>query len=112
MATYIVKENQLLNDIALEWYGDHDRGMVDIINRNPHITTPTQNVFEGDEIEVGIPFNREIAEQLQLQGVATRTSENIYRGIGYDLISECATEEEDLIDQDARLCPRNAIIVG
>ena len=112
MATYIVKENQLLNDIALEWYGDHDRGMVDLINRNPQLTSPTQNVFVGEVLDVGPPFNAEVAEQLQLQGVATRRSTDIYRGIGYDLISECATEEEDLIDQDARLCPRNAIIVG
>ena len=86
MATYRVKVNQLLNDIAIEHYGDHDRGMVALLQMNPRLNGPTDNVFEGDMLEVGPPFNSQVASQARIVGVATRTSDNIYRGIGYDLI--------------------------
>ena len=112
MPTYVVKENQLLNDIAIEYYGDHDRGMVDLLARNTQLLGPTANVFAGDVLNVGNPINRDIINRIGGATVSTRRSEDIYRGIGYDVISECSTEEEDLIDMDNRFCPRNAMTVG
>ena len=86
--------------------------MVALLQMNPQLNGPTANVFEGEELEVGVPFNSQVSSQARIVGVATRTADNIYRGIGYDLISECSTGEDALIDSDSRLCPYNSLIVG
>ena len=111
MATYIVKENQLLNDIAVEHYGDHDRGMVDLINRNPQLRGYTDNVLVRQELNVGEPFNTQVVASLNGARVCSRKAANIYRGIGYDLVSNCAILDVDLGGEE-RICPYNAIRVG
>ena len=102
----------MLNDVAVEHYGDHDRGMIDLINRNPQLRGYTDNIFVGQELNVGEPFNTRVVANLLGARVCTRRRRQIYRGIGYDLVSECSTEEDKLIDPDNRLCPYNSIRVG
>ena len=77
----VVEKGQSLMDIAVKHYGNIE-GVFDLAQRND-LKGITDNIYEGDVLKTGPPLDVRVVDLLKPHQVATVTSEDRARGIGF-----------------------------